>query len=69
MSTQPGQFEGMRTLGDSKSVYTLRDGNASAVPPMPHRPEPSYLRDDDRLGASARAGLDGALRWPGAEEA
>ncbi|KAI0910331.1 hypothetical protein F4823DRAFT_637868 [Ustulina deusta] len=61
VSTQPGQFEGMRTLGDSKSVYTLRDGNASAVPPMPHRPEPSYLRDDDRLGASGPSGLGRSL--------
>ncbi|KAI8624800.1 hypothetical protein F5Y19DRAFT_303347 [Xylariaceae sp. FL1651] len=50
VSQQPGQFEGMRDLMNSKSVYTLRDRNSRTesvvVPDLPERPEASHLRSD-----------------------
>ncbi|KAI0533829.1 hypothetical protein GGR58DRAFT_521077 [Xylaria digitata] len=46
VSQEKGQFEHMRDLNNSKSVYTLREKERNDnVPPIPQLPKPSYQRD------------------------
>ncbi|KAI3319711.1 hypothetical protein HD806DRAFT_508796 [Xylariaceae sp. AK1471] len=58
VAQQPGQFESMRDLTNSKSVYTLRDRDSRTesvvLPPlpMPQPPEASHLRHSNHLPES-----------------
>ncbi|KAI2469527.1 hypothetical protein F4781DRAFT_213777 [Annulohypoxylon bovei var. microspora] len=46
VTTQPSPFEGMQTLANRKSVYTLRPGRESVdpLPPTVPKPKPAHVR-------------------------
>ncbi|KAI0881579.1 uncharacterized protein GGS22DRAFT_196495 [Annulohypoxylon maeteangense] len=56
VTQQPSPYEGMRTLANSKSVYSLQPGSVSPVPPALPQPNPAYLGQKTKSLTRASSG-------------